>query len=159
MSDMTKEIKEVIAKNLPQQVGEELTKRLQRCDELELSNKKLTDELWASHDEVTKLKSRTQTMEQLRAREDVVRTREQAVEKAELRKEVEDLKKDKACADTLTLNMKEMVQVVFKNPTVRKSYYENNQYNQHDSQNGPNGMYGSDSKKTSSSIEETVTEE
>jgi len=134
MKQLEKEMQEVINKNLPAHVGDALKERLEHATKLENEYKELLEQVEklkvmvttteAKHnvcnDELQKLKAREEGVKQ---KEDDLFTKEKQLELREIRVLNEITKKEGA--EKSVSDLKEVIGIVFKNPTIQKSTFEN----------------------------------
>ncbi len=110
---MNAEIQEIIKKNLPEEVGQQLKQVLLKAEE-DAKRLVLCDiDILDLRNQITKLKSIQQTQTRLTERESSVRQRENEVKEKELRHELEEFKV--TAAELRTKDMKEIVSLVFQN--------------------------------------------
>jgi len=110
---MLSEIQEIIKKNLPQEVSENLRKVLEQ-GEIDAENLVSTRrEIQTLNMELGVLKKQKQTQDNLSSREANVKNRENVVKEKELRHELEAFKV--TAAEARTKDLKEIVSLVFQN--------------------------------------------
>lgn len=117
---MEKEIKEIIAKNLPQHVGDVLKSRLEEADRLQntvisLQEEKeyLKEQIGKLKEELAKEKNHTLSEETIKLKEQDVKDRERNLELTIANMKLSEMEKR-------NLEMLNIVQAVFKSPVYRK---------------------------------------
>lgn len=119
---MEQEIKDIIAKHLPAQVGDALKLRLLQADTLEADNARLTKEKKQLLEDVNRLSDQVINLDhKLKAHSDLA-MREAAVLLRENKIDVYEANLKAAEAEKRATELHGLVQTVFKSPVYRTSY-------------------------------------
>ncbi len=110
---MNAEIQDIIKKNLPEEVGQNLKKVLKQGEDDARRIVFCDEEIRTLNEQISKLKKVQQTQNQLTKRESEVGHRENGVKEKELRHELEEFKV--TAAELRTKDLKEIVSLVFQN--------------------------------------------
>lgn len=133
MKQLEQEMQEVIKKNLPAHVGDALKERLEQATKIEQDNKTLLDQVEKLKTSVTNTEAKYNACNvelialkakesELQKKETNLFTKEKQLEIREIRVLNEITKKESA--EKSVADLKEVIGIVFKNPTVQKSAFE-----------------------------------
>ena len=118
---MNKEIKDIIEKNLPAQVGEVLQEHLAKCDQESAENKRMHVELEKTNEARSRLLEQLQNYQLLDERNRTLEQREKDVSEKERDRKVfeAELKRDES--EKRSNDLYSIVQLVFKSPVYKKT--------------------------------------
>jgi len=124
---MEQEIKDVIAKNLPSHVGEELQKRLKECDRLEKEALKQSKEIDRLNSALSDVVTENDMLRGENEQAQSILKREESLKKAEelfyIRQNAKDdvLEVRELCAEARINDMKDLIRGVFANHQIHKT--------------------------------------
>ena len=118
---ISEDIKEAISKNLPQMVGEELKRQLERLESLESAHKMRGDTIDKQTKRIESLEKHNTDLLEENAMLAASCKREEELDKRELRLETELLKVQLASQIGQNNQFMELMKIVFKNPVFRES--------------------------------------
>lgn len=130
---MEQEIKDIIAKNLPQHVGEVLREKLEQADRDAVRVKRLESVLDEKEEYVNKLENQNRELSARISDENTLKQRERAVEDKERNLELEMLKLKLAESEKRNSIGTQLVETVFRSPVYRK-HVENMTFSSYDNQ-------------------------
>lgn len=130
---MEQEIKDIIAKNLPQHVGEVLKQRLDQADRDAVELKRLESVLDKKEVYVNKLEQQNYELKIKISDENALQQRERAVEDRERNLELEMLKLKLEESEKRNHIGTQLVETVFRSPVYRK-HVENMTFSSYDNQ-------------------------
>lgn len=130
---MEQEIKDIIAKNLPQHVGEVLREKLEQADRDAVRVKRLESVLDEKEEYVNKLENQNREFSARISDENTLKQRERAVEDKERNLELEMLKLKLAESEKRNDIGNRLVETVFRSPVYRKQV-ENMTFSSYDNQ-------------------------
>lgn len=130
---MEQEIKEIIAKNLPQHVGDVLRTRLAHADKLELEINLLRDRYEDAQNIIKSLEKELEKEKDHRLSEISLKREWELIEERERNMEIEFLKLKLEESEKRTSFGNHLVEMVFKSPVYRK-HVENMTLSSYDSQ-------------------------
>lgn len=125
MDTLTEEIKESIRKNLPEQVGEALKVRLEDAEGMERKITELTDDLQDAEREVDTVKAQRGKAIEECGKLEALRLKAETVAESENRLKVTIAEIQRDAANERVEAVERIVSLVFKNPTIKKTAYEN----------------------------------
>jgi hypothetical protein len=130
---MEQEIKDIIAKNLPQHVGEVLREKLEQADRDAVRVKRLESVLDEKEEYVNKLENQNREFSARISDENTLKQRERAIEDKERNLELEMLKLKLAESEKRNDIGNRLVETVFRSPVYRKQV-ENMTFSSYDNQ-------------------------
>jgi DNA repair exonuclease SbcCD ATPase subunit len=130
---MEQEIKDIIAKNLPQHVGEVLREKLEQADRDAVGIKRLESKLTEKEDLITDLTNQIFTLQRQVKAESVLDERQKNLEDRERNLELEMLKLKLAESEKRNDIGNRLVETVFRSPVYRKQV-ENMTFSSYDNQ-------------------------
>jgi len=130
---MEQEIKDIIAKNLPQHVGDVLRERLKKADQLEKEIDYLNKVLVEAREDIDVLKEKLNKERNHTYSEDQLKTELFRVEERERKLEMEMLKLKLEESEKRNLIGERLVETVFRSPVYRK-HVENMTFSSYDNQ-------------------------
>lgn len=130
---MEKEIKDIIAKNLPQHVGEIIRERLNKADEDAAQVDKLYKTLAQKEATLSDLSIENAKLVSMLDKQIDIKDREKAVEERERNLEIEMLKLKLEESEKRNIIGTQLVDTVFRSPVYRK-HIENTVFSSYDNQ-------------------------
>jgi len=130
---MEQEIKDIIAKNLPQHVGEVLKQRLDQADRDAVELKRLESVLDKKEEYINKLENQNREFSARISDGLALQQRERAIEDRERNLELEMLKLKLAESEKRNTIGTQLVETVFRSPVYRK-HVENMTFSSYDNQ-------------------------
>jgi hypothetical protein len=130
---MEQEIKDIIAKNLPQHVGEVLREKLEQADRDAVGIKRLESKLTEKEDFITDLTNQIFALQRQVKAESVLDERQKNIEDRERNLELEMLKLKLEESEKRNTIGTQLVETVFRSPVYRK-HVENMTLSSYDSQ-------------------------
>ena len=130
---MEQEIKDIIAKNLPQHVGEVLREKLEQADRDAVQVKRLYLLLDEKEEYVNRLENQNREFSTRISEENHLKERERAIEDKERNLELEMLKLKLAESEKRNDIGTKLVETVFRSPVYRK-HVENMTFSSYDNQ-------------------------
>jgi HD-GYP domain-containing protein (c-di-GMP phosphodiesterase class II) len=130
---MEQEIKDIIAKNLPQHVGEVLKEKLEQADRDAVEIKRLYSLLEKKEESIAKLEKQNHEFSLRLSQENALKDREQKLEDRERNLEIEMLNLKLAESEKRNDIGNRLVETVFRSPVYRKQV-ENMVFSSYDNQ-------------------------
>jgi uncharacterized protein involved in exopolysaccharide biosynthesis len=146
---MEKELKEIIDKNLPAQVGERLQSRLAEIPKLESEKASIQGRVDGLTKELVSVNQQVQVLKHLNGKEQEIAAKELEVNEGLRNQEIDILKVRLEESEKRVKEMHGLVMTVFKSPVYRKSYM-NDLYSTYNAQ----GQYETTGGTPNSVIEE-----